>query len=655
MRALALALAAAALAGCSAAGPAPAAAPKAAKSEVLACEDWLVRQSARSAALLEELAGGYTPQAPLVVPDPYGAAPLTALVLFDTQKPCTVEIAIPGDTESASFRHAFGQEGTRHQIPVYGLYPGRVNPVQLTLAYQDGSVETVTVPIATDPLPDYLVPYEATVTQHESADGELLYMAMATDTVYPFAVDANGDVRWYASDNAFSGGIFRRLENGRYLGFSSPLYAPAFLRPGVVELDRMGRVYREYLHDLIHHDAIELPGGNLLALTVKSDSQLTTGGMTVGLDRIVELDRATGAEVRGWDLNELCGYTAGDVAEGRYLHCNALWYSEADDAILVSAASACCVIKLDAATGEVVWALADPRRGYPEPIQSKILTPAGEGFEWQALQHAVMLAGNGDVLMLDNGTGRLGENGEPVPDLENYSRLLRLRVNEGQGTVEQIYQYGKERGHELFAAYLGDVDELGPGHYLLTAGGRILNEDGTASGTVLDAYMGIKATEAKIVEIRDGQVVFEVHVGGGGRFANIYRAEWASVYAPGEGEYDLQAAGKRSGTLLPSARVEFRLPENPLKLENFSAQPTDQGYQLSVPVQAELGQGDTLLLELRRGDTTLYYSAAGATGAQALVRAAGLEAGEYELALALARADGRVYYAPLGCRWNCGG
>ena len=418
MRALALALAAAALAGCSAAGPAPAAAPKAAKSEVLACEDWLVRQSARSAALLEELAGGYTPQAPLVVPDPYGAAPLTALVLFDTQKPCTVEIAIPGDTESASFRHAFGQEGTRHQIPVYGLYPGRVNPVQLTLAYQDGSVETVTVPIATDPLPDYLVPYEATVTQHESADGELLYMAMATDTVYPFAVDANGDVRWYASDNAFSGGIFRRLENGRYLGFSSPLYAPAFLRPGVVELDRMGRVYREYLHDLIHHDAIELPGGNLLALTVKSDSQLTTGGMTVGLDRIVELDRATGAEVRGWDLNELCGYTAGDVAEGRYLHCNALWYSEADDAILVSAASACCVIKLDAATGEVVWALADPRRGYPEPIQSKILTPAGEGFEWQALQHAVMLAGNGDVLMLDNGTGRLGENGEPVPDLE---------------------------------------------------------------------------------------------------------------------------------------------------------------------------------------------------------------------------------------------
>ena len=74
-----------------------------------------------------------------------------------------------------------------------------------------------------------------------------------------------------------------------------------------------------------------------------------------------------------------------------------------------------------------------------------------------------------------------------------------------------------------------------------------------------------------------------------------------------------------------------------------------------MPVQAELGQGDTLLLELRRGDTALYYSAAGATGAQALVRAAGLEAGEYELALALARADGRVYYAPLGCRWNCGG
>ena len=622
----------------------------------LAASDWLATQAARNAELLAELEGGYGPRDPLVIPDPYGAAPLTALILFDAEKPCSVAVTIPGDTEETTFRHDFAALGTRHQIPVYGLYPGRENRVELELRYENGGKETVTVPIATDPLPDYIAPYEATVREHNPADGELLYMAMATDMVYPFAVDAEGAVRWYASDPAFSGGIFRRLENGRFLAFSSPLYAPAFLRPGVVETDRMGRVYREYLHDLIHHDVIELPGGNLLALTVKPGSLICLGGVNVGLDRIVEVDRATGEQARAWDLNELCGYTADEVAAGNYLHCNALWYDEKEGSILFSAASASCVVKLDAGTGEVLWALADPRHGYPEPIASKILTPVGEGFEWQGLQHAAMLAQNGDLLLLDNGTGRLDAAGAPVADEDNYTRLVRYRVNEAAGTVEQVYQYGKERGNELYATYLGDVDELGPDHYLMTAGGRITDADGRARGSALDAYMGIKGAAAKIVEIKAGRPVFELHVGDGspGSFYNIYRAQWDTVYAPGEGEYDLCAAGKRYGSLLPSARADFALPAQAEPLEGFTAAPVDYGYQLSVPIRGSMEAGDTLFLELKRGGTAFYYGTAAANGAQALVRASGLEPGEYELALALLKADGRVYYGPLGCRWKCG-
>ena len=480
-------------------------------------------------------------------------------------------------------------------------------------------------------------------------------MAMATDTVYPFAIDAQGSVRWYASSPSFSGGIFRRLENGRYLAFSSPLYAPAFLRTGVVETDQMGRVYREYLYDMAHHDMIELPNGNLLLLTIKEGTDITANGITLGQDRVVELDRETGQELRIWDLNALCGYTDQDAARGSFLHCNAVWYDEQDDAILVSSATAYCVIKIDARTGRIIWVLADPRRGYPEPIQSKILTPMGDGFEWQGLQHAVMLAENGDVMLLDNGTGRLDNDGRPVADGDNYTRLVRYRVDEAAGTVEQVYQYGKERGNGFFACYLGDVDELGPDHYLITAGGRIVQADGTASSSALDAYMGIQGADAKIVEVRDGQAVFEVHVGDGslGTFYNIYRAGWDSVYAHGEAEYDLDLQRSRYGRLRPSAPVDFTLPQQVQPLMGASAAPIDYGYQLSVGVHTEgLEEGDDLLLELKRGGEALYYPAAGANGPQALVRAAGLEPGNYELALVLRKADGTVSYAPLLCSWQ---
>lgn len=617
--------------------------------------DWLVTQTARDAESLAELEGGYDQRDPLVILDPYGAAPLTALVMFDTEHPCSVAIAIPGDSEGAAFHHDFATVSTRHQIPVYGLYPGRENRVELTLTYADGGEETVTVPITTDPLPDYIAPYEVTVDEHDPADGELLYLSMTSDLVHPFAVDCGGDVRWYASHPDFSKGIFRRLENGRFLTFSTPLYAPAILQPGVVEVDRMGRVYREYLYDMIHHDMIELPSGNLLLLTVKPGSLISLSGVNVGLDRIVELDRATGQEVRAWDLNELCGYTDQEVAAGRYLHCNALWYDAEDDAILFSAATAYCVVKLDAATGEILWALADPRHDYPEPIASKILTPVGECFEWQGLQHAVMLAENGDVLMLDNGTGRLDAQGEPVADEDNYTRLIRYRVDPAAGTVEQIYQYGKERGNELYATYLGDVDELGPDHYLMTAGGRVLDPDGRARGSALDIYMGIKAADAKIVEIKDGGPVFELRVGDGspGSLYNIYRAEWDKVYAPGQGEYDLSAAGSRYGSLLPSARMDYGLPTVTEPLEGFTTAPVDYGYQLNVPIRGKTQAGETLLLELKKKGTALYYDTVAAGGAQAIVRASGLEPGTYGLALVRIRADGTVGYLPLHMEWDC--
>ena len=70
------------------------------------------------------------------------------------------------------------------------------------------------------------------------------------------------------------------------------------------------------------------------------------------------------------------------------------------------------------------------------------------------------------------------------------------------GTVSQGWQYGRERGAELFAPVLSDV-VLGPvtGNRFVLPGSYTTRPDGTPGA-------------AKMVEVRpaDGRVVFEAHI-----------------------------------------------------------------------------------------------------------------------------------------------
>ena len=38
-------------------------------------------------------------------------------------------------------------------------------------------------------------------------------------------------------------------------------------------------------------------------------------------------------------------------------------------------------------------------------------------------------------------------------------------------TVEQVFEYGKERGSSFYSPYISDVDYLDEGHYIVHSGG----------------------------------------------------------------------------------------------------------------------------------------------------------------------------------------
>jgi hypothetical protein len=69
-----------------------------------------------------EASGTKTLDDPCIVQNPYGTAPLTALVIFDTASSCDVTVTVHGKTDDCDVSYTVSGESTRHEVPVYGLY-----------------------------------------------------------------------------------------------------------------------------------------------------------------------------------------------------------------------------------------------------------------------------------------------------------------------------------------------------------------------------------------------------------------------------------------------------------------------------------------------------------------------------------------------------
>ena len=60
------------------------------------------------------------------------------------------------------------------------------------------------------------------------------------------------------------------------------------------------------------------------------------------------------------------------------------------------------------------------------------------------------------LTVFDNGDGR-GFT-QPEDPKEKYSRAVMYRIDERKGTVEQVWEYGRNRGHELYSPITSSVE-----------------------------------------------------------------------------------------------------------------------------------------------------------------------------------------------------
>ncbi len=549
------------------------------------------------AYLNEFRAGRFTIDAPYVKVNPYIVNPLSAVVCFNTNSAEEVTLTVVGKTSEASLSHTF-PAATEHVLPVYGLYDDYDNTVLLETS--GGKKGEVTIHV--DEINVNRCQHIDTTYEYFGKD--MMFISTTTpliDSARSVAIDFAGDVRWM-NTNLQSWDI-KKLENGRLLYTSHRTVQKPYYTVGLVEMDMCGKIYKEYrLPGGYHHDAVELENGNILAAS-DNDFDISVE------DYVVEFERETGKIVKTWDLLDILpreGGDAGDWNHHDWFHNNSVWYDKPTNSITMSGRHKDAVINFDYDSGQLNWIIGDPET-WPEEYQKYFFKNVTKGdFDWQYEQHAAQILPNGDVFVFDNGTYRAKVEEKRVAPEENYSRGVIYRIDTDKMEIEQVWQYGKERGAEFYSPYICNVDYYADGHYLVHSGGiatyRGQHTDGLGAmllNKYADEHIHLRLW-SDTVEILNDEVKFEMRVEGG----NYYRARRLSLYD----DKTALVLGKGEllggfGETLEFMKVNFK--EAGMLPEKHNLKLTLEEDRLSI--RATFREGSEVIVELR-GDKNHFYN-----------------------------------------------
>jgi hypothetical protein len=411
--------------------------------------------------------------------------------------------------------------------------------------------EIASVSFATPALPtDYFPPLEVTVSDPERMEPGITIFSMIgwgwdpprpnNDFGLLVAVDEHGEVVWYYQTD-------RLISDHRQTERGTILYQHAH---GIVEIDVLGNVIASWGAtgmvedlpagvvpidtDLIHHQILELPSGNLVTLGTElrhfesypSNYQDPGGARApanVVSGVVIELDRA-GSVAHEWKLIDILdpyrisygsladywsreGYGHVDGGTYDWGHSNGVVYDARDDSFIVSFRHQDAIIKIDRQTGDLVWIFGDPT-GWGEEWQQYLLKPVGE-LTWPYHVHSPSLTPSGNLMVFDNGNYRAQPPAPPVQPADSYSRAVEFEIDEEAMTVRQVWSYGGPGSEHFYSAFVSDADRLPrTGNVLITEGGRLLDADGVPSNLVVPSRK-----VSRIFEVTGGEIpekVFEL-------------------------------------------------------------------------------------------------------------------------------------------------
>lgn len=470
---------------------------------------------------------GYSIDEPNIILNPYEISPLTALVMFETSDYVSPTVTIVGKSEKTTYTHTF-KESKTHYLEILGLYPDYNNEV--IISYGNVSKK---IYIQTGKLPDNFVMPSSIYKDEDKLDNEL-YFYTPSSIGYTCAYDINGDVRWYLTESFIW--EINRLRNGNLLLSTDKLVNNPYYTTGLYEMNMLGKIYFEYNIDGgYHHDYYEMPNGNILVLS----NNFANGTVE---DYIVELDLRDGSIVKKFDLTDILPMNEGESENSTtydWFHNNSVWYDEKTNSITLSGRHMDAVINISYDTGKLNWIIGDSTN-YSSEWQKYFFKPIGDNFEWQWSQHSAKITPDGYVFIFDNGNNKSKIKENYVDASNSYSRGVMYKIDTSNMTIEQIWEYGKERGSDFYSPYISNVLYLEENHFVVHSGG-IVKVNGIPSNYPAGLSNGDVNLKSDTVELLNNEVIYELVLP-----TNNYRVRKMEMYS--NSEYK-QGVGVRLGSV----------------------------------------------------------------------------------------------------------
>jgi hypothetical protein len=281
-----------------------------------------------------------------------------------------------------------------------------------------------------------------------------------------FVVDTAGITRFYLGiDNELAGpamvwAAVKLLDDGTLLFVrNETLYQVTELGEILLELPAADM-------DLpsLHHEILLLPNGNYMALSLAFEDHTYPGRLGdqhVAGDLIVEFTRE-GEVVWTWNSfdhldplrlrEDIDAPPYIDPATGEesldWTHGNGLIYESGDDTVILSLRHQDWILRIDRATGEIVWRLGDEGD-----------FTLAEGSRWFFHPHSPEWQSDGTLLLYDNAIG------DPNPPAEgSRSRAVRFELDQTAMTAAVVWEDDEE---PFLAPIAGDADRMPNDHILV--------------------------------------------------------------------------------------------------------------------------------------------------------------------------------------------
>lgn len=434
--------------------------------------------------------------------NPGGCSPLAASVEVFLPAKGRIRVVVHGKKDSnGTLEHLFRSTDYKQEIPVLGLYPDYKNKVDLIFTDNNGrerrrsQIEIQTGPLQLNYFPVFLTK-TAQPGRMEPGVTLVSYPGQSeTDTSCPYMIDADGEIRWILTLDQSAEltklgaqiGV-QRMKNGNFICGDTH-------KNRLVEMDMLGNLIREWdlaaLGYSFHHEAKEAANGNFLVTVSKASARLANGNARMN-DHIIELDPKSGTVVTEWDLATMLDTARYQIETGgagfgqtaaNWAHNNSI--GEYNGAFIATARFQ-GIVKFGR-NGKLDWVIS-PHKNWGASFRNYLLTPldrngqpvtdprvvSGEtgcdDFDWAWGMHTPVIMPNGNILVFDNGYFRNFE-AKTLYDEGTYSRVVEYKVNESQKTVQQVWEYGRERGRACYAPALSGVQYLPEtGHILFCPG-----------------------------------------------------------------------------------------------------------------------------------------------------------------------------------------